>query len=131
MTRVFGTRNSTLLSVAFAAACAACSAAADDAYAQADQALEESGTELDGSGPCATVAQLPRDCPADITWRNHGQYVSCVAKNLSARVAVGDVTEEQKSALVAMAAQSDVGHKHRSGPAPAPDFQAPMAAECP
>jgi hypothetical protein len=116
--------------------CAGCSSAApdDERYAEADQALAASGTELEGSGHCATVAQVPQDCPADITWRNHGQYVSCVAKNLSARVAAGDITEDEKSALVVVAAQSDVGHHaHPAQDADAgePDFKGAITDECP
>ncbi len=72
-------------------------------------ALAESGTDLQGSGACAALAQIDQDCPADLAWDNHGQYVSCVAKYSSARVAAGDLSEEQRQALITAAAQSDIG----------------------
>jgi hypothetical protein len=79
-------------------------------------ALASAGSHLDGSGPCATLAQLDSVCPADLDWDNHGQYVSCVARYLDARVAAGDIDEEQKGALVSEAAHSSVGKKGGKDP---------------
>ncbi len=109
---------------------AGCAHNGDEKYAAADAALEVSGTELEGSGLCATIAQIPKDCPADISWRNHGQYVSCVSKNLEARIVAGDLTEDQKSVLMPVAAQSEIGKKGAVVTA-SPDFAAALGAACP
>lgn len=45
------------------------------------------------------------------TWKNHGQYVSCVAKAADAAVQNGQITEDQKDATVEDAAQSSCGKK--------------------
>ncbi len=109
---------------------AACSRSGDGKFAAADAALEVSGTELEGSGLCAAVAQIPKDCPPDIAWRNHGQYVACVSKNLEARIVAGDLSEEQKATLMPVAAQSDVGKPNGEG-ASSPEFAAALGAVCP
>ena len=89
-----------LLSAALA--CAGCTVAASESVGSVDQPLR-------GSGPCASLEQLPDMCPAEADWRNHGQYVSCVAHYLNRRLAASDITEEQKGELQSLAAQSDVG----------------------
>jgi len=78
-------------------------------------ALASAGSHLDGSGPCATLGQLDGVCPPDLPWDNHGQYVSCVSRYLDARVAAGDINEEQKGELVSEAAHSSVGKKEGKG----------------
>lgn len=45
------------------------------------------------------------------TWKNHGQYVSCVAKAAEAALKHGLVTEGEKDAIVEEAAQSNCGKK--------------------
>jgi hypothetical protein len=52
----------------------------------------------------------------------------------SARIAAGDITQDEKSALVTVAAQSDVGHRaHPPEDADAgePDFNGAISDECP
>jgi hypothetical protein len=45
------------------------------------------------------------------TWKNHGQYVSCVAKAAEAAQQNGLMTEDDKDAVVGAAADSDCGKK--------------------
>jgi hypothetical protein len=105
--------------VALVALCVACSGVGDERYAAADAALETAGEDLEGEGPCAAVAEVPSDCPTDIEWRNHGQYVSCVAKYFAARLQAGDISEDDHAALVEIAALSDVGMPAQAGGAAA------------
>ena len=52
-------------------------------------------------GPC---------CPS-LDWRNHGQYVRCVAQDAEALVEAGMFTQDEADALVSSSAQTDVGKK--------------------
>ncbi len=45
------------------------------------------------------------------SWKNHGQYVSCVAKAAEAALKSGLITEDEKDSLVEAAAQSNCGKK--------------------
>lgn len=49
--------------------------------------------------------------PAGQEWKNHGQYVRCVSHQAEALVSLGMLTTEQADALVAAAAQSEVGKR--------------------
>jgi hypothetical protein len=48
-------------------------------------------------------------CPPAAAWKNHGQYVRCVALLAGDLAVTGDVTEEEADAIVSAAAQSAVG----------------------
>jgi hypothetical protein len=65
-----------------------------------------SGAIVDASG--CSVDQL---CPCNNDWRNHGQYVNCVANAAEEFVALGLLTESQKDAVVSAAARSDCGQQ--------------------
>ena len=52
-------------------------------------------------------------CSPDEDWKNHGQYVSCVAHAAEAWLEEGVITEEEKDAIVSEAAQSSVGKKDK------------------
>lgn len=72
-----------------------------------------SGVAVDQNG-CAADQNVANACncagPAvDTPWKNHGQYVSCVAKAANAQVNNGLLSEEEASALVSSAGQSDCG----------------------
>ena len=96
-----------------------CSSGDSDTLSAGELALQNAGSHLDGDGLCAAVAQINSACPPELAWDNHGQYVSCVAHYLSARVDAGDLDEEQKGELVSLAAQSSIGKKHGQGQPPA------------
>lgn len=51
-------------------------------------------------------------CPCENDWKNHGAYVSCVAHGAEAFRSAGLITQQEKDAIVAVAAQSDCGKKH-------------------
>ncbi len=106
----------------FAASCAYClgCSSQEAPLTEGELALQESGMHLQGSGACPALAQIDLDCPADLAWDNHGQYVSCVAKYTAARVTAGDLSEEQRQSLIVLAAQSSIGkpphgHLHSTG----------------
>lgn len=64
------------------------------------------GSVVNGDG-CA-IEQLVQ---CDDKWKNHGQYVSTVAQTANSFAADGFITEPEKGAIVATAAQSRCGKK--------------------
>jgi hypothetical protein len=61
-----------------------------------------------------SIAQLcPCEGPRGTTerWKNHGQYVSCVARSTESFVELDLITEAEKDATVSTAAQSSCGNK--------------------
>jgi len=44
-----------------------------------------------------------------VAWKNHGQYVSCVAQSSQSLVKLGVMTEAQKSEATSAAGQSSCG----------------------
>lgn len=54
---------------------------------------------------------IPQLCPTDATYKNHGEYVSCVATTTEAFLEAGLITGAEKGAIVSTAAKSDVGKK--------------------
>ncbi len=68
-------------------------------------------TIVDASG-CSIEQLVPCAGPASGgTWRNHGAYVSTFAHVANAFLAQGLISEAEKDALVAQAAQSDCGKR--------------------
>lgn len=69
------------------------------------------GDPVDPAG-CSLWQYCPSDGPKDGgVWKNHGQYVSCVAHVAEAWLEWELITEEEKDAIVSEAAQSDIGKK--------------------
>jgi len=89
-------------------------------------------TDADGDGVPDSVDQCPQTPPGALvnadgcsieqlapcsgpasggSWKNHGQYISAVAQVTDAFLAAGLITEEQKDAIVAQAAESNCGKK--------------------
>ena len=68
------------------------------------------GSVIDGSG-CSSPQLFEQICSINRVYRNHGEYVSCVANEATRQVNAGMMTEDQKSAVVSAAAQSEVGKK--------------------
>ena len=56
---------------------------------------------------------LDQYCPPNGEWKNHGQYVSCVAYWAEAWLDEGLISDEEKDAIVSETAQSDVGKKEK------------------
>lgn len=50
-------------------------------------------------------------CSPCAEWRNHGQYVRCIAQDAEALFLDGILTEEEADALVTSGAQTDIGKK--------------------
>ena len=66
--------------------------------------LDDISIEPQGTCPCEGPV-------SGGAWKNHGQYVSCVAKAAEAALTSGQITEDEKDSLVEAAAQSDCGKK--------------------
>ena len=56
---------------------------------------------------------LAERCPKNNRWKNHGDYVQCVAQFTTGLVESGTITGEKKGFLVSQAAKSDVGKKKK------------------
>jgi len=66
--------------------------------------VDANGCSIDQLAPCQGPA-------SGGTWKNHGQYVSSVAKAVNALLAQGAINETQAEAIVTAAAQSNCGSK--------------------
>jgi len=64
------------------------------------------GEEVNAAG--CSLSQL---CPCDAPWKNHGAYVSCMAKATNAFVAAGLMSGAEKGAVMSEAGASDCGSK--------------------
>jgi hypothetical protein len=64
------------------------------------------GTVVNATG-CA-ISQI---CAATASWKNHGQYVSCVSNTSAQFEILGLITAAQRNAMVSTAAKSNVGKK--------------------
>lgn len=60
---------------------------------------------------CSGPQLLELACSKDAVYRNHGQYVQCVAHEAERQVALGLITAQDKDAVVATAATSTTGKK--------------------
>jgi hypothetical protein len=70
--------------------------------------------EIVNPGTGCSIDQLcPCDGPIESikAWKNHGKYVSCVAKQSEDFVEMSLISEVEKDAIVAEAAESDCGKK--------------------
>lgn len=72
------------------------------------------GAIVSASG-CSGAQAVSLVCGIADEYRNHGQYVSCVAHAVKDAVAAGLLTEEERGGIVSDAGQSDVGQKENSG----------------
>jgi hypothetical protein len=66
--------------------------------------------ECDPTDSCVDNICVP-DCACDDDWKNHGQYVRCVARAAGDLVDAGLITEAEKDDIVMDAAESDCGRK--------------------
>ncbi len=78
----------------------------DGAGDACDVCPEHAEDDPDGDGVCG----LPPDpCPCDADWKNHGEYVSCVAHTTKQKVNDGELTSQERAAIVSAAGQSECG----------------------
>jgi hypothetical protein len=68
------------------------------------------GALVDSSG-CSGEQLVDLACPCNSNWRNHGEYVSCVAHAAETQVTAGLLTQEQKDTLVSAHAKSGCGKR--------------------
>jgi hypothetical protein len=72
-----------------------------------DACPAHANTDPDEDGLCG-----PADpCPCDAAWKNHGEYVSCVAHHANELKSQGLITGAQHGAMVSAAGQSSCGKK--------------------
>lgn len=71
------------------------------------------GEIVDPLTGCSINQLCPCDGPVGTTntWKNHGKYVSCIAKSSESFVELGLITEYEKDLIVSDAAQSECGVK--------------------
>jgi hypothetical protein len=71
------------------------------------------GAVVDSGTGCSLAQLCPCTGPRGTTvaWKNHGQYVSCVAKSAESFVAQGLIAKVEKDALVSAVARSTCGGK--------------------
>ncbi|GMV42355.1 MAG: hypothetical protein AMXMBFR64_40710 [Myxococcales bacterium] len=92
-----------------------------DGVGDACDADDDGDGVVDGQDTClGTPAGTPvlsngcsvaQECQCNNGWKNHGAYVSCVAKATNAMVAAGTITGEQKGVIQSAAGQSSCGKK--------------------
>lgn len=68
------------------------------------------GSLVDGSG-CSSPQRFELVCSILGAYKNHGEYVSCVASEANRQVSSGMISEQHKDAVIAAAGQSGVGKK--------------------
>lgn len=66
------------------------------------------GATTDAAG-CSGAQTVARLCPANASWKNHGAYVSCVARAGAQAVSDGLLSEAERSAIQSAAAKSSIG----------------------
>ncbi|MCZ6678310.1 MAG: thrombospondin type 3 repeat-containing protein [Candidatus Poribacteria bacterium] len=80
-----------------------------------DNGLDQcAGTEFDvlvSANGCSSGQLLELECPSNGEYRNHGQYLKCIAHEVNRQVDDGLITEQEKGAIVGTAAKSDIGNK--------------------
>jgi hypothetical protein len=86
----------------------------DDDDGLADSADDCPGTSplvaTDSSG-CSSGQRFERACPIAGTYKNQGEYVSCVAHEAEAQLDQGLIGDSEKDMAISAAAQSEIGKK--------------------
>ena len=68
------------------------------------------GANVDING-CSGEQLVDQDCPCDCSWKNHGEYVSCIAHTAEEQLVAGLITQAEKDAIVSARAKSGCGKK--------------------
>jgi len=77
----------------------------------ADPLINPDAVELPGNFTDENCDGNLGDCDACFDWRNHGEYVRCIAHAAEDLVFGGFITEDEGDALVSSSAQSAIGKK--------------------
>jgi sugar lactone lactonase YvrE len=91
---------------------AACPSGAADDCNDSSAAVNPNALELPGNFTDENCDGDLGQCDPCSTWPNHGQYVRCVAQAVEVLVGGGLIDEEGGDALVASAAQSEIGKRN-------------------
>lgn len=68
------------------------------------------GPIVDDDG-CSGEQSVDLTCPCNNSWKNHGKYVSCVARAAEEQLEDGLITEEEEDAIMSARAKSGCGRK--------------------
>jgi hypothetical protein len=79
----------------------------------ADNVNIETVEELPVEDNLSTEQSIDSACPCDDGWKNHGQYVSCVANATKELVAVDRISNKERKDIIKEAAKSDCGKKDK------------------
>jgi hypothetical protein len=63
-------------------------------------------------GDVTDLTVVPEICPCNAAWKDHGQYVSCVASEVDRFVTEGFIATAQRGGLVSFAARESCGRKN-------------------
>lgn len=94
----------------------------DDGYCEVDDCSDDDASinpgalELPGNFADENCDGSLGECDPCFTWRNHGEYIRCVASTIADLVDAGYLSEAEGDALVSSAARSDIGKRNYVAP---------------
>jgi hypothetical protein len=81
----------------------------DEVVDCSDACLNTPAGEVVDAHGCSGAQLVDLSCPCSGGWRNHGEYVSCVAREAEGQVQAGLLTAVQKDAIVSARAETSCG----------------------